>query len=85
MPIVSFYGILKVQSLNLLSSQGHDWLQKELREHDEQQNKIAESGLTLQGLYGVPPAQGSKISVWVHCKKRQQASFLTSKLLCTLI
>ncbi|KAJ3850624.1 hypothetical protein EV368DRAFT_84365 [Lentinula lateritia] len=77
---VQFFGILKIEDLRWLSPRGHEALQNALRERDEAQNSnIEESRLTLQSLYGTAPGTGSKISVWIYCKKNHQASFLTKE------
>ncbi|KAF5389849.1 hypothetical protein D9757_003619 [Collybiopsis confluens] len=78
-PIVEFFGIFKIQSLTWLEPQGRQWLQEELRERDQKQNNVESSGLTLETLYGSVPAAGSRISVWLRCRKIQQASFLSNE------
>ncbi|KAJ3839841.1 hypothetical protein EV361DRAFT_948591 [Lentinula raphanica] len=77
---VKFYGILRIEDLQWLSPEGLELLQDALRERDKQLHRnLKESRLTLQSLYGTMPGTGSKISVWIYCRKNLQASFLTKE------
>lgn len=76
---VHVFGDLTIDSLNWLSDQGKDLLQKELRRRDKEQHLAMNfvSGLTLETLYGNSRDEGSRITVRVKIDKNMNAEFLT--------
>lgn len=75
---VHIYGDLTIQSLNWLSDQGKQQLQRDLRKRDKKQHgsKFI-SGLTLESLYGRSKDEGSRITVRIKFDKNMNAEFLT--------
>ncbi|KAJ7256510.1 hypothetical protein B0H12DRAFT_512042 [Mycena haematopus] len=84
---VSCFGVLVIENLSWLSDAGKTLLTRELNERDanlgarSSQNSrkiIQKRQLTLEGLYGQKPAEGSKIAVWIKFEKESPALFMTA-------
>ncbi|KAF9059526.1 hypothetical protein BDP27DRAFT_1407573 [Rhodocollybia butyracea] len=76
---VNFIGTFKIEELKWLTPLGYRMLEAALRERDQEENGKADSQVTLEFLYGSAPGKGFKISVYVICKKNQQASYLSKE------
>jgi len=73
-----FFGVLEIESLEWLSEQGFEYLEKDLQERDEKAHMShSKSGLTLRTLYGHRKDEGSHIKVRICCDKSMTAHFLT--------
>ncbi|TFK65997.1 hypothetical protein BDN72DRAFT_844913 [Pluteus cervinus] len=75
---VYMFGVLKIKSLGWLTECGQLWLERNLRERDQKINGVAQSRLTLRGIYGNRPGEGSHISVWLKCEKLFAANYMTA-------
>jgi len=80
---VVIFAVYKIPSLDCLSEQALEYLQRDLREYDEE-IRVGRSGLTLQTLYGDKTWVGSRIRVRVACNMTLSAHFLTCESLVSL-
>lgn len=77
---VVFFGVLTISSLEWLSEQGLDYLERDLREYDQTQHlEHTLSGLTLRTLYGDKTWKGSRLKVMIACDKTLLAHFMTGE------
>jgi hypothetical protein len=78
---VVFFGVLTIASLEWLSERGLEYLQRDLRQHDESKHlEHNQSGLTLQTLYGDRAWKGSRLRVSIAGDKTLLAHFLTCEI-----
>ncbi|KAJ6490487.1 hypothetical protein DFH09DRAFT_1208675 [Mycena vulgaris] len=86
---VFFFGVLLIEKLDWLSQAGRILLEKELNKRDVELSGHRSSQnsrkttqvrhLTLGGLYGQVPGQGSRIKVWIQCVKESAAMYMTAR------
>lgn len=84
---VFFFGVLVIEKLVFLSDKGKRLLKAELNDRDAKAGRSSQNSrksqlrqLTLEGLYGQTPGEGSKIKVWIRCEKESGAMYMTGKL-----
>ncbi|KAK7038050.1 hypothetical protein R3P38DRAFT_534646 [Favolaschia claudopus] len=85
---VFFSGVLVIEDLSWLSEVGKTALTNEINERDvnwagqrlSQNSKktVQCRQLSLEGLYGRPPAGGFKVKVWIQAEKAKSAMFMTA-------